>query len=83
MSAILEQVEPETILALELQARATGLSVDEYLKGLLGVSNNFNVRKNVGTDEFIAAMETLATGTENLSPSAITYSRRDIYLDHD
>ncbi len=39
MHAPLEEIKPETVEILATQAKARGLSVDEYLKSLLGVTN--------------------------------------------
>jgi hypothetical protein len=39
MNRILEQIKPETAELLAAQARALGLSVDEYLRTLLPVGN--------------------------------------------
>jgi hypothetical protein len=40
MHASLEEIKPETAEILAAQAEARGLSVDEYLKSLLGVTNS-------------------------------------------
>ena len=79
MNVILEQVKPETISILEVQAKSSGLSIDEYLKSLMGISEDET--KLVATTEFIAAMESLGSETATTIPT--TYSRNDIYFDHD
>jgi hypothetical protein len=79
MNLILEQVKPETISILEVQAKSSGLSIDDYLKSLMGISED--ALKQVGTSEFIAAMESL--GTESVASVLSTYSRTEIYFDHD
>jgi len=83
MHAPLEEIKSETAEMLAAQAKARGLSVDEYLKSLLGVTNGENVTPVPTLAEFEADMEAFADGTEHLPASSITYSREDIYLDHD
>jgi hypothetical protein len=39
MSSIIDQINPETAETIAAEARARGLSVDEYLKSLLPQSN--------------------------------------------
>jgi len=39
MSSILDQIKPDTAETIAAQARARGLSVDEYLKSLLPQTN--------------------------------------------
>lgn len=79
MNVILEQVKPETISILEVQAKSSGLSIDDYLKSLMGISED--TMKQAGTSEFMAAMESL--GTESAAFVSSTYSRNEIYFDHD
>ena len=86
-----EQIAPEIVQALIAQATARGLSVNEYLRRLLGLTNATQSTRDEGPDAltdasidaFMADMEALAEGTEHLPPSTITYSREDIYFDHD
>ena len=78
MSAILEAVQPETAEMIATQAKANGLSVDEYLKHLLGITNSNLSASNDSMDEFISAMESLAE--ENLKPLPRDFSREDIYF---
>ena len=79
-----EQIAPEIVQALIAQATTSGLSVNEYLRRLLGLTNDTDDELMDATlDAFMADMEALAEGTEHLPPSTITYSREDIYFDHD
>jgi len=86
-----EQIAPEIVQALVAQATTSGLSVNEYLRRLLGLTNATQPARDEGPDAltdasidaFMADMEALAEGTEHLPPSTITYSREDIYFDHD
>ena len=62
-------------------ADAHGLSVDEYLRILLGL----NRRRTADTSlaEFESDLNAFSDGTEDLVPTNHTYSREDIYFDHD
>jgi hypothetical protein len=81
MNAVIDQITPETIQALIAQAAASGLSVDEYLKRLLGVSSAAPAAPEPGVDEFMLAMESLAE--ENIQPLPRDFSREDIYFPED
>ncbi len=83
MNATIEQIKPETLVILERQARIFGLSVDEYLRSLLPKTEKELSLQNDLNDEFEADMIAFAEGTENLSIYNGTYSREDIYFDHD
>ena len=66
------KINPETAELLTTQASARGLSVEDYLKSLLGVtpeSMPFNL------EEFLAAMESLA---DEVEPLPRDFSREDI-----
>ena len=39
MNRSLEQIKPETIALIESQAKQAGLSIDEYLRGLIPETN--------------------------------------------
>ncbi len=78
MNIILDQVSAETTTALIAQARASGLSVDDYLKQLLGVANNIPQMASGSTEEFMQAMESLAE--DGIEPLPRDFSREDIYF---
>jgi hypothetical protein len=86
-AALQDQIAPEIAQALMAQATANGLSVNEYLSQLLGLTNVALPANGESLDAsmeaFMADMESLSEGTEHLAPSTITYSREDIYFDHD
>ena len=65
------------------RAKAEGQSVDEYLKSLLSQNEKPIAPQKTSDAEFEADMEAFAEGTEHLQPYAGTYSRADIYFDHD
>jgi hypothetical protein len=77
-----EQIAPEIVQAIITQATARGLSVNDYLPQLLGLMNG-TPAEDKSLDTFMADMEALAEGTDHLPSSAITYTREDIYFDHD
>ena len=81
MPVILEQVSPETAQALIAQATATGLSIDDYLKQLLGMVNGTQPVLNAPVEEFLQAMESLAE--KNVEPLPRNFSREDIYFPED
>jgi hypothetical protein len=84
MNAVLhEPIAPEIVQALIAQATASGLSVNEYLRRLLGLADGTQLADDESLNAFMADLEALAEGTEHLPPSGITYSREDIYFDHD
>ena len=69
------EIRPETAQMLAAQAKAQGLSVDEYLKTLLGVAQS---AEEAALDEFMIAMESLAE--EDVEPLPRHFSREDIYF---
>jgi hypothetical protein len=82
MNATIEQIKSETLEIIEKQANIFGLSVDEYLRSLLPkTEKNLSLNGDVN-DEFEADMIAFAEETESVSDSG-TYSREDIYFDHD
>ena len=84
MNATLEQIKPETIELLEKQATNFGLSVDDYLRQLLPTGEqNLALKPDAKDDEFENDMILFAEGTENVPEYSGTYSREDIYFDHD
>ena len=81
MSTTIKEIRPETLKLIEDQAAALGLSVDEYLRQLL--PNEQELALKPADDEFENDMTLFAEGTEAPSPYNGSYSREDIYLDHD
>jgi hypothetical protein len=82
-STLHELIAPEIAQALIEQARAGGLSVNDYLRRLLGLPDETPPVNDESLDAFMADLEALAEETEHLPPTAIAYSRADIYFDHD
>ncbi len=83
MNPLLEDVTPETAETLHTHAKAQGLSVDAYLRALLGLGSDENALADMSEKEFDALMEDFAKGTENVPPLPPDFSRDDIYSDHD
>ena len=78
MSITLDQVSAETVQALIAQATANGLSVEDYLKRLLGLAENVRQTRGGSVEEFIEAMESLAE--KDVQPLPRDFSREDIYF---
>ncbi len=83
MDRTIEKIKSETLELLEKQAAIFGLSVDDYLRSLLPkTEKNLSLKGDV-TDDFEADMVDFANETENLTNYHGTFSREDIYFDHD
>ncbi|MFN0140275.1 MAG: hypothetical protein ACKVQW_09335 [Pyrinomonadaceae bacterium] len=84
MNTTHEQIKPETLALIEKQAEYLGLSADEYLRRLLpAAEQELALRSDASDDEFENDMTAFAEGTEDLPSYNGTYSREDIYVDHD
>ena len=70
------KINPETAELLAARASARGLSVEDYLKTLLGVTPE-QASTQATLAEFMAAMESLA---EDVEPLPRDFSREDIYF---
>jgi hypothetical protein len=70
------KINPETAELLTTQASARGLSVEDYLKSLLGVTPEQSSMPST-VEEFMAAMESLA---DDVEPLPRDFSREDIYF---
>jgi hypothetical protein len=83
MNPLLEDVTPETAEMLHAHAKTQGLSIDAYLRTLLGLGSSENALADMSQEEFDALMEEFAQGTEHVPPLPPDFSRDDIYSDHD
>ncbi|MBC7795791.1 MAG: hypothetical protein H7Z37_02835 [Pyrinomonadaceae bacterium] len=82
MNRILEQIKPETITLIETQAAQSGLSIDEYLRRLLPISEqNSALKPDSKNDEFEADIKSFSEETENPPEHNGTYSREEIYAE--
>jgi hypothetical protein len=76
-----ERIAPEIMQALITRATANGLTVNEYLARLLGITNGTqSAQERATVDEFITAMESMA---EDVPPLPRDFSREDIYFPED
>jgi hypothetical protein len=81
MSTIAEDIKPDTLALIESQANYLGISIDEYLRRLLP-ENELELGLRPGDDkDFEADMAAFAQDTSNGYDG--TYSRKEIYSDHD
>jgi len=70
------KINPETAELLASRASERGLSVEEYLKSLLGVTPGHSDMP-FNLEEFLASMESLA---DDVEPLPRDFSREDIYF---
>lgn len=83
MSQLPEGIRPETAERLVAQARAHGLSVDDYLKTVLPAGGEEQPTGRMKLAEVDQVLDELSEGTEHLAPLPERFSREDIYSDHD
>ncbi len=84
MNISTKHINPETLKLIDEQARSLGISPDEYLCRLLPSNEQeLALKADATSEEFESDMLAFADGTENLATDNGTYSREDIYLDHD
>ncbi|HEX7332233.1 MAG TPA: hypothetical protein VF290_12090 [Pyrinomonadaceae bacterium] len=76
-------INPETIAVLAEQAHARQTPVDEFLASLLKQDLQQTTPDQTTEEQFHSDMVAFAEGTENLLPYSGSYSRSDIYFDHD
>lgn len=79
------EVRPEIAEKLSALAKAKGVSVDDLLQEVLDeLEPPHNAMAEPSLEEFERDMDALAEGLEHLQVGYEgTYSREDIYLDHD
>ena len=78
------KIKPKIEAQIYAEASANNLSIEEFVQRI--VENNFveNSSVEVSLEEFERNLDLLAEGSENFSSRYNgTYSREDIYLDHD
>ena len=79
-------LEDRTAEALQARADALGLSLDQYIRQIAeqdaAVPRNGSVEQ--ACEDFDAALDELfANESQSLPATSLTYSRDDIYLEHD
>lgn len=84
MSTILEDVKPETAAIIAAQAKAKGLSLDEYIRSLLVISEiglNKPLYETASPDELANAIVEWANSHDPKAPVVLNDSREAIYDD--
>jgi hypothetical protein len=76
-------INPETIALLAEEAHAQRTPVDQFLASLLDQHRRVPTPEPATDEQFQSDMASFADDTENLLPYSGTYSRSDIYFDHD
>ena len=76
------EVEQRTAELLRTKAEASGLSLDAYLR-LLAEKEAAREQAEMTAAEVEAILDELAQGGEGASPLPASFSREDIYFDHD
>jgi hypothetical protein len=76
-------INPETIAQLAEEAHARRTPVDEFLASLLKQYRERTTPDQTTEEQFQSDMVAFAEGTEKLLPYSGTYSRSEIYFDHD
>ena len=79
------EVDSTTAVLLQSKAAAQGVSLETLLREFAESVNSATLKTTeaatrASVDEFMAAMKSLA---EAIPPSGLTYTREDIYFDHD
>lgn len=76
-------INPETIGLLAEEAHARRTPVDEFLASLLAQYRDRTTQHQTTEEQFHSDMMAFSEGTEDLLPYTGSYSRSDIYFDHD
>ena len=79
------EIDQATAALLQAKAALQSVSLETLLQRLAanGTMATAEVSTPTSLEQFMADMESLAEATETLTPTPITYSREDIYFDHD
>jgi hypothetical protein len=81
MVVTLNDISAETAQALTAQAAAYGLTIDDYLKLLLGLNDHELAKNGALADEEVTA--SLQEFGEDVPPLPRNFSRADIYFPED
>ncbi|MBK8466788.1 MAG: hypothetical protein IPL32_13240 [Chloracidobacterium sp.] len=82
MNNLLE-ITPETVTLIESYAKHAGLTVEEYLRSLLpSTEDDLGLAADSSDTDFDRDMEAFAETADAITPYSGTYSRDDIYADH-
>lgn len=79
------ELDQTTAALLQAQAALQSVSLNTLLQRLAtnSTADSAEAASPANLEQFMADMESLAEGTEQLPPSSVTYNREDIYFDHD
>ena len=84
MGTAVQNLSSETLALIEAQARDRGISPDEYVRLLWPPDQELALGSDRDDDiEFEADMLAFAEGTESVPARSNSYTREDIYFDHD
>jgi hypothetical protein len=73
------EITPETAAMLCAHAAAQGLSVDAYLRALLGLGSAENALVDLPEEDLAALMDGFTKGIDHVLPLPTDFSRHDIY----
>ena len=79
------EIDQHTAETLRAKAEAMGLSLDDYLRLLAEIDapNIDAANPRVTLNGIDRILDELAQGGESLKPLPVSFSRKDIYFDHD
>lgn len=81
MSQVLE-ISPETVSLVESYAKHSGMTVEEYVRSLLPAETDLGLAANGSGADFDSDMDSFAEAAEDLPIYQGSYSREEIYADH-
>jgi hypothetical protein len=77
------QIEQSLANMISAEALARGISIDEYLRGLISNGDNQLREGQMSLSEIDQVLDELSAGTDHIPALPPTFSREDIYFDHD
>lgn len=79
----LREITDKTVSLIESYAKHAGLTVEEYLHSLLpSTESDLGLPAETSAKEFYRDLEAFAETSGYSAPYSGTYSREDIYADH-
>lgn len=77
------EITPETVALIESYAKHAGLTVEEYLRSLLpSHESDLGLPAETSVNDFEQDMEAFAESSDDTGSYSGSYSRQDIYADH-
>ncbi len=77
------QIERGLADAIFAEAQSRGLSIDDYLRTLISNGDGELQEEQMSLTEIDRVLDELSEGTEHIPALPLTFSREDIYFDHD